>query len=323
MRLPGTHPLSGQALLLQSDERSELESIRAELNASHQPQTEAGEVGDRTDEGVEEGKAGSREAGGGTVDEWSAALPEALSIPNSLSEAALGVVQMNGEDQLLAEKTLMELRGGKPLPHPRAWFVSLDGRSNAHIRHSYIDLQRAAHGINSVGSNDASLDSGVDVSDLTPGRKAKVQEKAPVMSPNVACTSLVFVEANSNANAHSEPNESKSQTPACSPEENSIVPLLPKSETEEETIMPPSPPLLPTPPLPSPPPLPDPAIEEEDESRGDKDQIVRTERAQTHLNLPSSNSAPDGLAAHEDIDENKKSPWQKREERPLLAFNLK
>ncbi|XP_058232288.1 protein FAM171A1 isoform X1 [Hemibagrus wyckioides] len=323
MRLPGTHPLSGQALLLQSDERSELESIRAELNASHQPQTEAGEVGDRTDEGVEEGKAGLREAGGGTVDEWSAALPEALSIPNSLSEAALGVVQMNGEDQLLAEKTLMELRGGKPLPHPRAWFVSLDGRSNAHIRHSYIDLQRAAHGINSVGSNDASLDSGVDVSDLTPGRKAKVQEKAPVMSPNVACTSLVFVEANSNANAHSEPNESKSQTPACSPEENSLVPLLPKSETEEETIMPPSPPLLPTPPLPSPPPLPDPAIEEEDESRGDKEQIVRTERAQTHLNLPSSNSAPDGLAAPEDIDENKKSPWQKREERPLLAFNLK
>ncbi|XP_027026955.1 protein FAM171A1 isoform X2 [Tachysurus fulvidraco] len=322
MRLPGTHPLSGQALLLQSDERSELESIRAELNASHQPQTEAGEVGGCMDEGVEEVNVGSREAGGGTVDEWTTALPEALSIPNSLSEAALGVVQMNGEDQLLAEKTLMELRGGKPLPHPRAWFVSLDGRSNAHIRHSYIDLQRAAHGTSSVGSNDASLDSGVDVSDVTPGRKAKVQEKAPVMSPNVACTSLVFVQG-TNTNAHSEPNESESQTPVCSPEENSLIPLLPKSETKDETIMPPSPPLLPTPPLPSPPPLPDPVVEEEDEPRGDKERIVSIERAQTHLNLPSSNSAPDGLAAPEDSDENKKSPWQKREERPLLAFNLK
>ncbi|XP_060756251.1 protein FAM171A1 [Neoarius graeffei] len=324
MRLPGTHPLSGQALLLQSDERSELESIRAELNASHQPQAEVGQV-DHMGKGVEEGKAGAREAAEGTVEEWTAALPEALSIPNSLSEAALGVVQMNGEDQLLAEKTLMELRGGKPLPHPRAWFVSLDGRSNAHIRHSYIDLQRAAHGNNSVGSNDASLDSGVDVSDITPGRKPKGQEKAQVMSPSVTCTSLVFVEGNKvnpNAKADSEPNEIESQTPACSPEENSLRLLLPKSEIKEETIIPPSPPLLPTPPLPSPPSLPDPTIEEE-KSRGDKEQIVRTERAQTHLKLPSSNSAPDGLAAPEDVDENKKSPWQKREERPLLAFNLK
>lgn len=325
MRLPGTHPLSGQALLLQSDERSELESIRAELNASHQPQPEVRQV-NNMGEGVEEGKAGAREAGGGTVDKWTAALPEALSIPNSLSEEALGVVQMNGEDQLLAEKTLMELRGGKPLPHPRAWFVSLDGRSNAHIRHSYIDLQRAAHGASFVGSNDASLDSGVDVSDVTPGRKAKAQEKPQVMSPALACKSLVIVEgtkANANDNAHSEPSETESQTPACSPEENSLRPLLPKAEMEEETIMPSSPPLLPTPPLPSPPPLPDPATEVENELKGDKDQIVRTERAQTHLNLPSRNSASDGLAAPEDSDENKKSPWQKREERPLLAFNLK
>lgn len=323
MRLPGTHPLSGQALLLQSDEQSELENIRAELYASHQPPAEVGQV-DSMGEGVEEANVGSRDAGGGTVEEWTAALPEALSIPNSLSEAALGVVQMNGEDQLLAEKTLMELRGGKPLPHPRAWFVSLDGRSNAHLRHSYIDLQRATHGTSSVGSNDASLDSGVDVSDITPGRKAKGQEKAQVMSPSMACTSLVIVEGNNaNANTHSESSESNNQTPACSPEENSLRPLIPKAEMEEETIMPSSPPLLPTPPLPSPPLLPEPTAEEDDESRGDKEQILRTERAQTHLKLPSSNSAPDGLAAPEDSDENKKSPWQKREERPLLAFNLK
>lgn len=323
MRLPGTHPLSGQALLLQSDEQSELESIRAELNASHLPQAEVGKV-DRVAEGVKEREGASRDAGTGTVEEWTAALPEALSIPNSLSEAALGVVQMNGEDQLLAEKTLMELRGGKPLPHPRAWFVSLDGRSNAHIRHSYIDLQRAAHGVGSVGSNDASLDSGVDVSDVTPGRKARSQ----VMSPTMTCTSLVIVEdnksnTNSNANTHSEFNESENQTPACSPEENSLRPLLPKDEIKEETIMPSSPPLLPTPPLPSPPPLPVTTMEEEDESRGDKQQIMRTECSQTLLKLPSSSSAPDGLAPPEDIDENKKSPWQKREERPLLAFNLK
>uniref|UniRef100_A0AAY5EB51 Family with sequence similarity 171 member A1 n=1 Tax=Electrophorus electricus TaxID=8005 RepID=A0AAY5EB51_ELEEL len=236
IRLPGTHPLSGQALLLQSDEQSELESIQAELNASRKPQGEAGQ-GDGGG-GLGEGREG--EAGARPAEEWTlqtAALPEALSIPNSLSQAGLGVVQMNGEDQLLAEKTLMELRGGKPLPHPRAWFVSLDGRSNAHIRHSYIDLQRAGHSASSAWSNDASLDSGVDVSDVTPGRRArnlsKGQERARPAAPPAAYTQLVFVEAGGNADGD----------------------MAPPDDSGE--------------------------------------------------------------------DENKKSPWQKREERPLLAFNLK
>lgn len=33
--------------------------------------------------------------------------------------------------------------------------------------------------------------------------------------------------------------------------------------------------------------------------------------------------SPDEDAAHDDAEEEKKSPWQRREERPLLAFNLK
>ncbi|XP_072548365.1 protein FAM171A1 isoform X2 [Salminus brasiliensis] len=324
MRLPGTHPLSGQALLLQSDEQSELESIRAELNASHQSQGEAGQ-GDN-EGGLEERKEGAGGDGEGprSAEEWTlqtAALPEALSIPNSLSQAGLGVVQMNGEDQLLAEKTLMELRGGKPLPHPRAWFVSLDGRSNAHIRHSYIDLQKAGHNASCAGSNDASLDSGVDMSDLTPGRKGRGQERAQPTSPAVAYTQLVFVES-SKANANDDINAKASPTPVCSPEENSLKLLLPETtgqEVEEETLTPSSPPSLPTPPLPtpplpSPPPLPEPMVEEveADEERGDEELILRTD----HKN---------DLAVPEDSgeDENKKSPWQKREERPLLAFNLK
>lgn len=322
MRLPGTHPLSGQALLLQSDEQSELESIQAELSASHQPQGQVPHTwGKGEQEGGPRGKGDNR---GGGAEEWTlqtAAVPGDLSIPNSLSQAGLDVVQMNGEDQLLAEKTLMALRGGKPLPHPRAWFVSLDGRSNAHIRHSYIDLQRAGCNSSCVGSNDASLDSGVDMSDVTPGRrirdKVRVKTKAvPQPTVPVEYTPLVFVE-DSNANAES----SGSPTPVCSPEEHSPPRecLLQEKEREEEdegTLSPPTPP----PELPSPPPFPDPVLETAEET-GTDSEVFRTEETQMHM----SSSRPDNLMVPEEggEDENKKSPWQKREERPLLALNLK
>uniref|UniRef100_A0A672QDY4 Family with sequence similarity 171 member A1 n=1 Tax=Sinocyclocheilus grahami TaxID=75366 RepID=A0A672QDY4_SINGR len=320
MRLPGTHPLSGQALLLQSDEQSELESIQAELSACHQPQ---GQVlhpwGKGEQEGGTQGKGADR---GGGVEEWmlqTATLPADLSIPNSLNQAGLDVVQMNGEDQLLAEKTLMELRGGKPLPHPRAWFVSLDGRSNEHIRHSYIDLQRAGCNSSCVGSNDASLDSGVDMSDVTPGRRVrnkvgvKTEAGALPVVPVVEYTPLVFVE-DSNANAES----SGSPTPVCSPEEHSQGVFLQEKEREEEdegSLSPPSPP----PERPSPPPLPEPVVEMAEET-GTDNNVFRTEETQMHM----GSSRPDNLVVPDGgEDENKKSPWQKREERPLLAFNLK
>ncbi|XP_051574915.1 protein FAM171A1-like isoform X2 [Myxocyprinus asiaticus] len=330
MRLPGTHPLSGQALLLQSDEQSELESIQAELSACHQPQ---GQVPHPWGKGKLEGRMqGVGEDQGRGVDEWTlqtAAVPADLSIPNSLSQAGLDVVQMNGEDQLLAEKTLMALRGGKPLPHPRAWFVSLDGRSNADIRHSYIDLQRAGCNNSCVGSNDASLDSGVDMSDVTPGRRvrdiSKVQGRDRVRSekgaqpavPMVEYAPLVFVEdTNTNVGASSSP------TPVGSPEENSEGPLLQegeKVEEEEKTLSTPLPPLLP-PQLPSPPLLPEP-VDETPEETVTESEVFRTEDTQMH----TSNSRPDNLVVPDDSgeDENKKSPWQKREERPLLAFNVK
>ncbi|XP_042597048.1 protein FAM171A1 [Cyprinus carpio] len=321
MRLPGTHPLSGQALLLQSDEQSELESIQAELSACHQPQNQVPHPwGKGEQEGGTQGKGDDR---GGGVEEWTlqtAALPADLSIPNSLSQGGLDVVQMNGEDQLLAEKTLMALRGGKPLPHPRAWFVSLDGRSNAHIRHSYIDLQRAGCNSSCVGSNDASLDSGVDMSDVTPGRR--VRDKVRVKTeagpqpavPVVGYTPLVFVE-DSNANAES----SSSPTPVCSPEEHTQGGFMQEKEREEEdegSLSPPSPP----PELPSPPPLPEPVVEVVEEAGTDSN-VFRTEETQMHM----GSSRPDNLVVPDDggEDENKKSPWQKREERPLLAFNLK
>ncbi|XP_076135951.1 protein FAM171A1 [Alosa pseudoharengus] len=353
MRLPGTHPLSGQAFLLQSDERSELETIQAELAASHQPLgpaagEEGAEGGAAVNDGeVDRGGGGDRHGGGGEG-QWS----QALSIPDRLSQAGLGLVQMNGEDTLLAEKALMELRGGKPLPHPRAWFVSLDGRSNAHIRHSYIDLHGAGRGPAPAGRrNDASLDSGVDMGEVrgpgwrraaavategrttprdtpqspaatardtpqSPPTTAAAPLPPPQPAPSVTYTQLVFLE-DSNGNA------SQGGTPVLSPqsEGNGV-----REEEEEEerrhveeggdtgSSTSPSPPSPLPPPLHSPPPLPEPMEEEEEE----EEEGFRTEPAQTRLQAPP----PGELVVPDDSgeDDNKKSPWQKREERPLLAF---
>lgn len=270
---------------------------------------------------------------------------------------------MNGADQLLAEKALLELRGGKPLPHPRAWFVSLDGRSNAHIRHSYIDLQGAGRtpatgGPSSARANDASLDSGVDMGEVrgggagwrrgpqgvtggggggaqetplareTPPQSPPTPPTPPLPPPSVTYTQLVFLE-DSNGNS------SQGGTPIHSPqldhrvreekeeggrEERRGRRILEEGDSGSSTS--PSPPSPLPPPLHSPPPLPEPMEEDEEDEEEDEDFGART---RTRLQLPPSASAPDELVAPDDSgeDENKKSPWQKREERPLLAFNLK
>ncbi|XP_041708916.2 protein FAM171A1-like isoform X1 [Coregonus clupeaformis] len=324
MRLPGEHPLCGQALFLQTDQQSDLETIQAELNASHSQQP-LGQT--HTDYATASANQGLREGQG----EWSS-LSESLSIPTALGEA--GIMQMNGEDTLLAEKKLMELRGGKPLTHPRAWFVSLDGRSNA-IRHSYIDLQRAgqakgnpggggSHGNNSggrhVNGNDASLDSGVDLNEPRAGRRGrevgerereKDRERGRTKSgpPAMAYTQLVYVD-----DLDGPDSEEEGETPECSPQDSPLGPVLQNTqghqEEEEEEhrgegmIQEEAPSPLSSPSSSSPPPLPEP-----------EGVVFRTEHDQTALLAV----APDDHG-----EEEKKSPWQKREERPLLAaFNLK
>ncbi|XP_064802622.1 protein FAM171A1-like [Oncorhynchus masou masou] len=330
MRLPGEHPLCGQALFLQTDQQSDLETIQAELNASHSQQP-LGQT--HADYAIASANQGQGEGQG----EWSS-LSESLSIPTALGES--GIMQMNGEDTLLAERKLMELRGGKPLTHPRAWFVSLDGRSNA-IRHSYIDLQRAgqakgnpgrggSHGNNSggrhVNGNDASLDSGVDLNEPRAGRRGREVERkvgererekdrergrAKSGPPAMAYTQLVYVD------------DLEGETPECSPQDSPLGPGLQNTQGHQQ-------------------------VEEEEEDRGEG---MIQEEAPSPLSSPSSSSsspppltetegvvfrtehdqpallsvAPDDHGEEEEEEEEeKKSPWQKREERPLLAvFNLK
>ncbi|KAM9353116.1 protein FAM171A1 [Symphorus nematophorus] len=318
MRLPGEHPLSGQALLLQTDQQSDLETIQAELNASHSQQP----LGQTPTDGT----PGPTKQGDGER----IGLPESLSIPAALGES--GLVEINSEDTLLAEKTLMELRGGKPLPHPRAWFVSLDGRSNAHIRHSYIDLQRAGCHSNAPGGggqqgnsgggrrgNDASLDSGVDLNEPRAARRGRdgereereIEKDRSKGTATPAYTQLVYVDDLNGGG-------SEEETPKSSPQDSKTGAILSdKAEGQrvdqgqgdvegkrvEGVQIQEEPPSLSSSSPASPPPLPTPEGE-----------TFRTDHALLSV-------SPD--AAHEDGEEEKKSPWQRREERPLLAFNLK
>lgn len=304
MRLPGEHPLSGQALLLQTEQQSDLETIQAELNASH-PQQPPGQ----TPEGCtpDPSKPAEGEQPG---------LSDSPSIPSALGENAL--VEINREDTLLAEKTLMELRGGKPLPHPRAWFVSLDGRSNAHIRHSYIDLQRAGcHGnTSSTGEGrdnggggrsgkDASLDSGVDLNEPRVGRRGRDGDReerevngSKVTTPAATYTQLVYVDDRDRGGNEEEvpkresPQDSK--TILAGAQKGDVEGAQKQVESPSDSSSSPA-----SPPLPSP-----------------EVGAIRTDQSL----LPACTDAD---AVQEDAEEEKKSPWQRREERPLLAFNLK
>ncbi|XP_035488878.1 protein FAM171B [Scophthalmus maximus] len=99
---------------------------------------------------------------------YSNLLESSVSVPGTLNEAA-GMEAFSGghgvpsELQGISERTLLELMRGKSSSHhPRAWFVSLDGKPAAQVRHSIIELQSRHR---PPSSNDTSLDSGVDMNE--------------------------------------------------------------------------------------------------------------------------------------------------------------
>uniref|UniRef100_A0A670JH47 Family with sequence similarity 171 member A2 n=1 Tax=Podarcis muralis TaxID=64176 RepID=A0A670JH47_PODMU len=206
-----------------------------------------------------------------------------VTIPVLLNESTMA--QLNGELQALTEKKLLEL-GVKQ--HPRAWFVSLDGRSSQ-VRHSYIDLQ----GNERSRSNDASLDSGVDVNEAKPPKRLKEERLAPpAMGP--AYSKLVF------ADADMEPSSSESRTAICSPEDNSLTPLLDENADHRAATIP-----------------------RRGRSRGNSS---RSSNSNSELRRDSMTSPEDDSnepSEGTDDQGDKKSPWQKREERPLMVFNVK
>lgn len=90
---------------------------------------------------------------------YSNLLESSVSVPGTLNEAAGMGAAAAGE---LSERALLELSRSVG-PAPRAWFVSLDGKPAAAVRHSVIELQSGRP--RPPSSNDTSLDSGVDMNE--------------------------------------------------------------------------------------------------------------------------------------------------------------
>ncbi|XP_061667240.1 protein FAM171A2 isoform X2 [Syngnathoides biaculeatus] len=193
-----------------------------------QGQRHQGQGSPRGDESEEAGWA--TEPSGGPV-----------AIPVLFNDSAMA--QMNGELQALTEKKLLEL-GVKQ--HPRAWFISLDGRANAHVRHSYIDAGNDLSGFGG-SSRDANL-----------APPLEAQEREADHQRRCAGTGKGY----------------SGDGRPVSPEENSLTPLL----------------------------------DEGPPSRG------RGRGRDSAAATPDDND-------DDDREENRKSPWQKIEDRPLMVFH--
>ncbi|NXF13992.1 F1712 protein, partial [Smithornis capensis] len=167
-----------------------------------------------------------------------------VAIPVLLDGSA--VAQLNGELQALAGQQLLELGGPPP---PRAWFVSLDGRSSQ-VRHSYIDLQGSER-----GSGPA----------------------PPARLPRAA-------------GGGGEDGGPRPPLPAPSPEDSSLAPLLEAGSGGRRG--------------------------------GGSGRSSASEAPRDSLTSPEEEALTEAGDGGDDGGD-RKSPWQKREERPLMVFNVK
>lgn len=152
-------------------------------------------------------------------------LESSVSVPGTLNEAAEMEAFGTGhgvpsELQGISERTLLELTRGKPFSHhPRAWFVSLDGKPAAQVRHSIIELQTRHR---PPSSNDTSLDSGVDMNEPLQNIRETERDR-----PSIRASSLSH---HSRGGRYSEDQDLSSSesgtTTTCTPEDPSLRNIL-------------------------------------------------------------------------------------------------
>ncbi|XP_026537168.1 protein FAM171A1-like [Notechis scutatus] len=184
-------------------------------------------------------------------------------------------IQASLSDELLTKKGLTEVDRRKPLPHPQAWFVSLDGHSKT-VRHSFTDLQPG--GRNGVNN---SLDYGDDMDELKWQGQVYPQKDLDEMDQSV----------------------SERGTAVCSPEDNNPRCVLKGGRRRGSQL---------------------PSLQQETIKRSVEsppEPLPSTEHKITGHHGADS----DGNDSHDGSHQraSKKTSWQKREERPVLRFNLK
>ncbi|XP_051283491.1 protein FAM171B isoform X1 [Dicentrarchus labrax] len=156
---------------------------------------------------------------------YSNLLESSVSVPGTLNEAAGMEAFSSGhgvpsELQGISERTLLELTRGKPLSsHPRAWFVSLDGKPAAQVRHSIIELQGRHR---PPSSNDTSLDSGVDMNEPLQNIRETERDR-----PSIRASSLSHHSRGGRYSEEQDLSSSESGTTAtCTPEDPSLRNIL-------------------------------------------------------------------------------------------------
>ncbi|XP_001337555.2 protein FAM171A2 [Danio rerio] len=260
--------------------------------------------------GHTDGQQGASPAGSDDSVWPSSGTPAPVHIPVLFNDSTIS--QMNGELQALTEKKLLEL-GVKQ--HPRAWFISLDGRANAHVRHSYIDVG-ADHGHSGTHSGNhsaqstlsapagSSKDRSIDASlqDTQHDRKSasgrKTKEEHHGSSRKGHGGSSFGGGKHYSKPAYHDPLDLSggvSRMGASSPLENPLTPLLDDGPEEPRGS----------------------SMPRRGRSRGNSSRSSNSETQRDSVTSPEDDNDLD------DKEENKKSPWQRIEERPLMVFHPK
>lgn len=270
-----------QAVERQQQLQHDMEAIQVTLPCQQSQQQQEAKLQNETEKATQQGEESQDQ-------NWSSdASSGPVHIPVLFNESTM--TQMNGELKALTEKKLLEL-GVKP--HPLAWFVSLDGRANSLVRHSYIELGNEP--LRSPQEHHADTYPGN--SGRSSQRKIKEERKAKEGGERKAhgkiYSKLPVIDTTNPSSSR------ESHTAPYSPEDGSMAPLL----------------------------------DDTPESRGgtfprkgrSRDCSAHSSVTEGHRDLETSPDDDDNDGDDKDDEgENKKSPWQKREERPLMVFNVK
>ncbi|XP_059413785.1 protein FAM171A2-like isoform X1 [Carassius carassius] len=291
MHLPSDLSAVEQAMERQQQLQHEMEGIQVSMKLPWQQSQKQQQQQQQARQEKEESSS-SQQAEGPSEENWGSEQSTApVRIPVLFNDST--IAQMNGELHAITEKKLLEF-GVKP--HPRAWFVSLDGRSNSLVRHSYIELSNEALRA-PVGPSKLAQDHRTEALPMSSGKsthrkgkdEGRVKEGGERKAHGKIYSKLPIIETPESS--------SESHSAIYSPEENSTVPLL----------------------------------DETSESRGgtfprkgrSRDNSTRSSTSEVHRDSVTSPDDDNEADDKDDDGENKKSPWQKREERPLMVFNVK